>query len=139
MREGSMFKGSSYNFWLKERQDRLKLQWSYTFRLNFGVLWIIFQSKHKELSWLERNAIWSTLQTALSQKSTHIFILIRFGSWLSGPDNLQKTACLKTWLFFCFFLSFLLKVSNPIHSFIYSWFIFGGLTLCEALGHMLQM
>ena len=98
-----MFKGSSYKFWWKERQDRLKLQWSYTFRWNFGVLWMMFVSKHKELSWLERNAIWSALQTALSQKSTHMFILIRFGSGLSGPEDLQKTAHLKAWLLFFFF------------------------------------
>ena len=118
-----MFKGSSHKFWWKERQDRLKLQWSYTFRWNFGVLWMMFVSKHKELSWLERNAIWSALQTALSQKSTHMFILIRFGSGLSGPEDLQKTAHLKAWLLFFFF--FLFTESFQSCSFFHVYFLRG--------------
>ena len=115
-----MFKGSSYNFWLKERRDRLKLQWSYTFRLNFCVLWIMFQSTHKELSWLERNAIWSALQTALSQKSTLIFILT-VRPWWSAEDCMSQS--LAVFYFYYFFFNFYWKFSILfIHSYIHDLF-----------------
>ena len=103
----------------RKGQDRLKLQWSYTFRLNFCVLWIMFVSKHKELSWLERNAIWSALQPFLKSPHTCLF-------WFDlGVDcqalkicrrlHISKPGCC-----FFFFFSFLLKVFNPVHLFIYS-------------------
>lgn len=78
----------------------------------------MFQSEHRELSWLERNERWSVLQTALSQKSTHIFILIRAGSWPSDTD-LEKRPRLRVWLFLFFFFK-----RFWIQSFIYLGFAF---------------
>ena len=52
-------------------------------------------------------------------KSPHAYLF-----WLSGPDDLQKTACLKAWLFFIFIFFLIFTESFQSCSFIHIFMIY---------------